>query len=172
MNSDADRAVEDPFAIDALVVQSETPLLPADIERYFEAARVADLARKGAGAAATLRAYRADWGVFTRWCRVRERAALPADPITVAQYIRYLIDRPTRNVVERYERDGQTVTRSRREGPATPATVSRHSSRSARRTSFAGFPIRRSIPTSRTSGRACASSVASSRAIKKRGRQA
>src|ERR1700676_935788 len=104
MTSEPDEvAIDDPFAIDALVEQRDAPLLPADIERYVEAARIDELARKGAGSAATLRAYRADWGVFTRWCRERGREPLPADPISVAQYIRYLIDRPTRTVCEGYE---------------------------------------------------------------------
>jgi integrase len=140
MSFDVDEHTVDPFDVDALVVQSETPLLPADIERYVEAARVADLARKGAGAVATLRAYRADWGVFTRWCRTRDRTALPADPITVAQYIRYLIDRPKRTVVERYERDGKPVARARREGPATAATVSRHVVSIRKAHQLRGFP--------------------------------
>lgn len=120
--------VDDPFTIESLpAVPADAPTLPADIERYVEAARVAELARKGAGAAATLRAYRADWGVFTRWCAERDCQVLPADPITVAQYIRYLIDRPKRNVQEVYERaDGKRVERVRREGPATSATVRRH----------------------------------------------
>jgi integrase len=119
--------VEDPFALATIATRADQPGLPADIERYVEAARVAELARKGAGAPATLRAYRADWGVFTRWCCERARQPLPADSLTVAQYIRYLIDRPSRTVLETYQRpDGSTVTRPRREAPATTATVKRH----------------------------------------------
>jgi hypothetical protein len=119
--------VDDPFAMDGVAVRPDQPELPADIERYAEAARAADLARKGAGGPATRRAYLADWGVFTRWCRERGRQPLPAEPLTVAQYIRYLIDRPTRTVLEAYQRpDGTTVSRPRREAPAAIATVSRH----------------------------------------------
>jgi integrase len=116
---------EDPFALDVVPPRSNL-LLPAEIERYVEAERLAELARKGAGAAATLRGYRADWGVFTRWCAERNLCALPADALTVARYVRYLIDRPRRTIVEEYLRGGKVVRRERREGPATTATVERH----------------------------------------------
>lgn len=117
--------IADPFAID-IVPPHVDLLLPAEIERFVEAQRLAELARKGAGAAATLRAYRADWGVFTRWCAARDFQPLPADPLTVARYIRYLIDRPARTCTETYERAGKALTRKRHEGPATTATVGRH----------------------------------------------
>jgi hypothetical protein len=67
-------------SLETIVVRGEQLGLPADIERYVEAARMAQLARKGAGTLATLRAYHADWGVFTRWCRERGRQPLPAEP--------------------------------------------------------------------------------------------
>jgi integrase len=125
---DADEPLaDDPFSLAVMAPPAVEALLPADIERYVEAARIAELARRGAGAAATLQAYRADWGVFVRWCATRGKTPLPADGISVAQYIRYLIDRPRRTVVERYQRpDGRMVQRERREGPATTATVRRH----------------------------------------------
>jgi site-specific recombinase XerD len=35
----------------------------------------------------TLRAYRAAWRAFAAWCAEHKRAALPADPLTVADYL-------------------------------------------------------------------------------------
>ncbi len=49
-------------------------------------ARARDYAR-GARAANTRRAYRADWADFTAWCQERGRSALPAAPETVALYL-------------------------------------------------------------------------------------
>ena len=116
----------DPFDARPLPALTAQLDLPADIERFVEAARVAELERKGAGAEATLRAYRADWNVFCAWCEQRGRQPLPADELTVAQYIRYLIDRPKRVVLDRYTRNGLDVARPRREGPAHANTVKRH----------------------------------------------
>ena len=41
----------------------------------------------GAYADSTLRAYRADFAAFDEWCRMTGRAALPAEPATVAAFI-------------------------------------------------------------------------------------
>ena len=68
---------DDPFSLAVMAPPAVEVLLPADIERYVEAARIAELARRGAGAAATLQAYRADWGVFVRWCATRGKTSLP-----------------------------------------------------------------------------------------------
>jgi integrase len=110
----------------------DTPPLPAAIERYVlgelerERARLRELRRKGLGAENTLRAYRADWRVFTAWCASNNVNALPALPDDVARYVRYLFDRPRRTVTDIYERNGKTVTRTIKEGPAHPKTIARH----------------------------------------------
>jgi integrase len=117
----------DPFALDVLPAQAKAPLLPADIERYVERERLEELQRRGLGAASTLRAYRADWRVFSTWCATRGFTPLPALPLTIARYIRYLIDRPTRVVEDEYVgTNGVTIMRRRTEGPCKPATVARH----------------------------------------------
>jgi hypothetical protein len=51
--------------------------VPVHLERLAETAR--DYAR-GAKAAATQRAYAADWRHYTAWCRRRELEPLPPDP--------------------------------------------------------------------------------------------
>jgi site-specific recombinase XerD len=129
--------VSDPF--DALLAADGPPpdpaaqaLLPASIERYVlgeverERARLRDLREKGLGSDNTLRAYRADWRVFTAWCQANRVAHLPAGPTDVARYVRYLFDRPRRTNTERYERGGKTVLRNVSEGPAHPKTIARH----------------------------------------------
>jgi len=58
--------------------------LPATLES------VADDARNyiaSAKAPATRRAYRSDWAHFAGWCDLHDRAALPAEPDTVALYL-------------------------------------------------------------------------------------
>jgi site-specific recombinase XerD len=108
------------------------PMLPASIERYViselerERARLRDLRKKGLGAQNTLRAYSADWRVFTAWCAANSVNELPAAPTTVARYVRYLFDRPGRSVPERYMRGGKLVSRMVKEGPAHPKTIARH----------------------------------------------
>jgi site-specific recombinase XerD len=52
-----------------------------------EAREAAAAYAKGSRSAATWRAYEADWRSFSAWCASVTRAALPADPTTVALYI-------------------------------------------------------------------------------------
>jgi hypothetical protein len=120
-----DELVDNPFTPRSMVPTYQ-PSLPADIERYVEAARLLELERRGMGAPATLRAYRADWASFCAWCASTGRRPLPALPLTVAQYIRYLIDRPKETVVDEYVVDGREIARKRTTGPAHPRTVARH----------------------------------------------
>jgi len=78
VSRDIDAPLADgPFSLAVMAPPAAEALLPADIERYGEAARIAELARRGAGAAATLQAYRADWAVFVRWCATRGKTSLP-----------------------------------------------------------------------------------------------
>jgi integrase len=65
------------------VPQADTKV-PVHLERLAETAR--DYAR-GAKAAATLRAYAADWRHYTAWCRRRELEPLPPDPQLVGLYL-------------------------------------------------------------------------------------
>jgi integrase len=58
--------------------------VPAHLEKLVETAR--DYAR-GAKAAATQRAYAADWRHYTAWCRRREVEPLPPDPQVVGLYL-------------------------------------------------------------------------------------
>jgi integrase len=58
--------------------------VPVHLERLAETAR--DYAR-GAKAAATQRAYAADWRHYTAWCRRREVEPLPPDPQVVGLYL-------------------------------------------------------------------------------------
>src|ERR1700683_3943848 len=58
--------------------------VPVHLERLAETAR--DYAR-GAKAAATQRAYAADWRHYTAWCRRRELEPLPPDPQVVGLYL-------------------------------------------------------------------------------------
>lgn len=61
--------------------------LPAIIPDLAElGARAADFAR-AARAPATERAYCSDWADFASWCASVERAALPADPVTIGAYL-------------------------------------------------------------------------------------
>ena len=39
----------------------------------------------------TMRAYRAAWRAFAAWCEAEGRAALPADPLTVADYLAFAV---------------------------------------------------------------------------------
>ncbi len=43
---------------------------------------------EGAYSANTIRAYKSDFAIFVAWCRARDRSALPASPITVADFLR------------------------------------------------------------------------------------
>jgi hypothetical protein len=58
--------------------------VPVHLERLAETAR--DYAR-GAKAAATQRAYAADWRHYTAWCRRKELEPLPPDPQVVGLYL-------------------------------------------------------------------------------------
>jgi hypothetical protein len=91
-----------------------------------ERTRLRELRQKGLGAENTLRAYRADWRVFTAWCAANGVSHLPAAPADVARYVRYLFDRPRRSNTESYERGGKTVVRKVSEGPDHPKTIARH----------------------------------------------
>jgi hypothetical protein len=71
-----------PSALPALQRQNQN--VPVHLERLAETAR--DYAR-GAKAAATLRAYAADWRHYTAWCRRRELEPLPPDPQVVGLYL-------------------------------------------------------------------------------------
>lgn len=55
-----------------------------------------------ARAAATLRAYRADWRTFAAWCAEHQLAALPAAPETVALYITELARRAKVATISRH----------------------------------------------------------------------
>jgi site-specific recombinase XerD len=54
--------------------------------------------RERAYAAATLRAYRADWRHFVAYCAARGASALPADPLVVRTYLAVCADRDARKV--------------------------------------------------------------------------
>jgi integrase len=69
-------------ALPALPRQGEK--VPVHLERLAETAR--DYAR-GAKAAATQRAYAADWRNYTAWCRRKELEPLPPDPQVVGLYL-------------------------------------------------------------------------------------
>jgi hypothetical protein len=60
------------------------PEVPAHLEKLVETAK--DYAR-GAKAAATQRAYAADWRHYTAWCRRKELEPLPPDPQVVGLYL-------------------------------------------------------------------------------------
>ena len=124
-DADATVDVRNPFAL-AKAIDAPQLNLPADIERLVERARLKELERKGAGAASTRRAYLADWTVFLNWCESREFSALPAEPLIVARYMRFLIDRPEILVEDTYTINGMKVQRSRKVGKAHSTTVRRH----------------------------------------------
>jgi integrase len=71
-----------PSALPALPRQDQN--VPVHLERLAETAR--DYAR-GAKAAATLRAYAADWRHYTAWCRRKDLEPLPPDPQVVGLYL-------------------------------------------------------------------------------------
>jgi hypothetical protein len=58
-----------------------------DVEALDERVRALQRAAK---AAATLRAYRADWDDFAAWCAAQALDALPARPETVSRYLAHL----------------------------------------------------------------------------------
>jgi integrase len=68
----------------ALPAPSRQAAVPVHLDRLAETAR--DYAR-GAKAAATQRAYAADWRHYTAWCRRRELEPLPPDPQVVGLYL-------------------------------------------------------------------------------------
>jgi hypothetical protein len=68
----------------ALPAPSRQAAVPVHLERLAETAR--DYAR-GVKAAATQRAYAADWRHYTAWCRRRELEPLPPDPQVVGLYL-------------------------------------------------------------------------------------
>lgn len=71
----SDRPIAD--HISAAAAPTDLTALAAEAAAYAAQAR----------AAATLRAYRADWRDFAAWCQERQTSALPAAPDTVALYI-------------------------------------------------------------------------------------
>jgi hypothetical protein len=68
----------------ALPALTRQAAVPVHLERLAETAR--DYAR-GAKAAATQRAYAADWRHYTAWCRRKEVEPLPPDPQVVGLYL-------------------------------------------------------------------------------------
>jgi integrase len=100
----------------------------AETERYIlmEDARLRELAQK-AVAANTRRGYAADWDSFCGWCIERGFAALPASPDTVARYLRWLIDRPTKVIMETVRgRDGRLIAKQRTQRSVKTSTLGRH----------------------------------------------
>jgi integrase len=67
-----------------LVVPQPDTKVPVHLERLAETAR--DYAR-GAKAAATQRAYAADWRHYAAWCRRKDLEPLPPDPQVVGLYL-------------------------------------------------------------------------------------
>lgn len=65
----------------------------------------------------TRRAYSSDWADFTHWCEGGDRSPLPADPVTLADYIANMAD-----------------------GGYKPSTINRRCSAIARAHRLAGFP--------------------------------
>lgn len=72
-----------PGALPAILPDAATALGPVLREEVAAARGYADAAR----AAATRRAYAADWGIFATWCTQRGLPALPADPRAVAVFL-------------------------------------------------------------------------------------
>src|SRR5271169_6357102 len=68
----------------ALPVPPRQAEVPVHLERLAETAR--DYAR-GAKAAATQRAYAADWRHYTAWCRRKDLEPLPPGPAVVGLYL-------------------------------------------------------------------------------------
>ena len=62
-------------------------------------------ARQYAGASkaeSTIRAYRSEWGQFSKWCDAHNLTALPASPETVAVYAAELADKRKVATVEHH----------------------------------------------------------------------
>jgi integrase len=67
------------------VEDSGAPALPAAVVEHARAA--ASKYAKGSRAASTWRAYESDWRIFSEWCAIAARPALPAETSTVALFI-------------------------------------------------------------------------------------
>ena len=69
------------------IVRQTDRALATPLSRYAEgAAKDAQNSK----ASATLRAYERAWGRFEAWCDRHDQQALPASPVTVASYLRFL----------------------------------------------------------------------------------
>ena len=82
----------------AVVVRGGTGGLPVGAEAVAAEVGTAETYRERAYAAATLRAYRADWRHFVAYCAARGAAPLPADPLVVRTYLAVSADREGRKV--------------------------------------------------------------------------
>ncbi len=78
------------------IIGTQIPGGPAS--RDFQ--RVAELVSR-ARSKNTIRAYRADWSDFEKWCNVRSLASLPATAETIALYIADLADRVALSTIRR-----------------------------------------------------------------------
>jgi integrase len=83
---------DDTHGPQALPALPRPAAVPVHLERLAETAR--DYAR-GAKAAATQRAYAADWRHYTAWCRRKELEPLPPDPQVVGLYLAASASEPT-----------------------------------------------------------------------------
>ena len=100
----------------------------AEVEHFVaqEDARLKELVEKSV-ARNTQRAYASDWDSFCGWCFERGFAALPAQPDTIARYLRWLIDHPELAVDDSYVRaDGRAIVRRRLQRRTGTATLRRH----------------------------------------------
>ena len=67
-------------------------ILPTPTQAGAAALAAAQALAKKATAAATLRAYKADWTHFSQWCAAHGFVAVPAAPATVGAYLASLAD--------------------------------------------------------------------------------
>ena len=82
----------------ALLASSTGDHLPVGPETVAAEVGAAETYRERAYAAATLRAYRADWRHFVAYCAARGASPLPADPLVVRTYLAVSADREGRKV--------------------------------------------------------------------------
>ncbi len=71
-------------------VSSHLPARAAEVSVEAELERLSEVAAGHARASRapnTLRAYKSDWTRFARWCATHQLSALPAQPLSVAQYL-------------------------------------------------------------------------------------
>jgi integrase len=71
---------------------SNLPGLPVPTPAGAAALTAAQALAQKATAAATLRAYKADWAHFAKWCAVHGFVPVPAEPATVGAYLASLAD--------------------------------------------------------------------------------